>query len=281
MIVVNTAQEFNNWRHQQDNDVGFVPTLGALHEGHFSLVRQSKKRCDVTVVSIFLNPTQFAPSEDLDSYPNTLDADIKQLQTLEVDVLFLPTNDEMYSNVADVQVPPSDLFKKLEGQSRPHFFYGVTTIVAKLFNVIKPTHTFFGKKDAQQLRVIQQMIDVMDYQIELVACPIIRDRNGLAISSRNQYLSIKEQQIAAIIYHSLIDVKSGLNSNQNIDQLKRAFIAAIQSNADMSVDYISIARSKTLEEITQLDGQEVLISTAVFFKSVRLIDNITHRSSMH
>ena len=281
MIVVNTAQEFNNWRHQQDNDVGFVPTLGALHEGHFSLVRQSKKRCDVTVVSIFLNPTQFAPSEDLDSYPNTLDADIKQLQTLEVDVLFLPANDEMYSNVADVQVPPSDLFKKLEGQSRPHFFYGVTTIVAKLFNVIKPTHTFFGKKDAQQLRVVQQMIDVMDYQIELVACPIIRDRNGLALSSRNQYLSIKEQQIAAIIYHSLIDVKSGLNSNQNIDQLKRAFIAAIQSNADMSVDYISIARSKTLEEITQLDGQEVLISTAVFFKSVRLIDNITHRSSMH
>ena len=281
MIVVNTAQEFNNWRHQQDNDVGFVPTLGALHEGHFSLVRQSKKRCDVTVVSIFLNPTQFAPSEDLDSYPNTLDADIKQLQTLEVDVLFLPTNDEMYSNVADVQVPPSDLFKKLEGQSRPHFFYGVTTIVAKLFNVIKPTHTFFGKKDAQQLRVIQQMIDVMDYQIELVACPIIRDRNGLALSSRNQYLSVKDQQIAAVIYHSLIDVKSGLNSNQNIDQLKRAFITAIQSNADMSVDYISIACSKTLEETIQWDGQEVLISTAVFFKSVRLIDNITHRSLMH
>lgn len=281
MIVVNTAQEFNNWRDQQENDVGFVPTLGALHEGHFSLVRQSKKQCDVTVVSIFLNPTQFAPSEDLDSYPNTLDADIKQLQTLQVDVLFLPTNDEMYSNVADVQVPPSDLFKKLEGQSRPHFFYGVTTIVAKLFNVIKPTHTFFGKKDAQQLRVIQQMIDVMDYQIELVACPIIRDRNGLALSSRNQYLSAKDQQVAAVIYHSLIDVKSGLDSNQDIDQLKRAFIAAIQSNADMSVDYISIARSKTLEEITQLDGQEVLISTAVFFKSVRLIDNITHRSSMH
>lgn len=281
MIVVNTAQEFNNWRDQQENDVGFVPTLGALHEGHFSLVRQSKKQCDVTVVSIFLNPTQFAPSEDLDSYPNTLDADIKQLQTLQVDVLFLPTNDEMYSNVADVQVPPSDLFKKLEGQSRPHFFYGVTTIVAKLFNVIKPTHTFFGKKDAQQLRVIQQMIDVMDYQIELVACPIIRDRNGLALSSRNQYLSAKDQQVAAVIYHSLIDVKSGLDSNQDIDQLKRAFIAAIQSNADMSVDYISIARSKTLEEITQLDGQEVLISTAVFFKSVRLIDNITHRSLMH
>ena len=281
MIVVNTAQEFNNWRDQQENDVGFVPTLGALHEGHFSLVRQSKKRCDVTVVSIFLNPTQFAPSEDLDSYPNTLDADIKKLQTLQVDVLFLPTNDEMYSNVADVQVPPSNLFKKLEGQSRPHFFYGVTKIVAKLFNVIKPTHTFFGKKDAQQLRVIQQMIDVMDYQIELVACPIIRDRNGLALSSRNQYLSVKDQQIAAIIYHSLMDIKSGLNSNQNINQLKRAFIAAIQSNADMSVDYISIARYKTLEEIKQLDDQEVLISTAVLFKSVRLIDNITHRSSMH
>ena len=281
MVVVKTAQEFNNWREQQDNDVGFVPTLGALHEGHFSLVRQSKKQCDTTVVSIFLNPTQFALSEDLDSYPNTLDADIKQLQKLQVDVLFLPANDEMYSNVADVEVPPSNLFDKLEGQSRPHFFYGVTTIVAKLFNVIKPTHTFFGKKDAQQLRVIQQMIDAMDYQIELVACPIIRDRNGLALSSRNQYLSVEDQKIAAIIYHSLIDVKRGLNSNQNIDQLKRAFIAAIRCNADMSVDYISIACSKTLEEITRLDGQEILISTAVFFKSVRLIDNITHRSSMH
>jgi len=281
MVVVKTAQEFNNWREQQDNDVGFVPTLGALHEGHFSLVRQSKKQCDTTVVSIFLNPTQFALSEDLDSYPNTLDADIEQLQKLQVDVLFLPANDEMYSNVADVEVPPSNLFDKLEGQSRPHFFYGVTTIVAKLFNVIKPTHTFFGKKDAQQLRVIQQMIDAMDYQIELVACPIIRDRNGLALSSRNQYLSVEDQKIAAIIYHSLIDVKRGLNSNQNIDQLKRAFIAAIQSNADMSVDYISTACSKTLEEIAQLDGREVLISTAVFFKSVRLIDNITHRFSMH
>lgn len=279
MIVVNTAQEFNNWREQQENDVGFVPTLGALHEGHFSLVRQSKKRCDVTVVSIFLNPTQFAPSEDLDSYPNTLDADIKQLQILQVDVLFLPTNDEMYSNVADVQVPPSDLFKKLEGQSRPHFFYGVTTIVAKLFNVIKPTHTFFGKKDAQQLCVIQQMIDVMDYPIELVACPIVRDQNGLALSSRNQYLSVKDQQLAAVIYHSLIDIKNGLNGGHNVDQLKRAFITAIQTNADMSVDYISIACSKTLEEITQLDNQEVLISTAVFFKSVRLIDNITHCAS--
>ena len=281
MVVVKTAQEFNNWREQQDNDVGFVPTLGALHEGHFSLVRQSKKQCDTTVVSIFLNPTQFALSEDLDSYPNTLDADIEQLQKLQVDVLFLPANDEMYSNVADVEVPPSNLFDKLEGQSRPHFFYGVTTIVAKLFNVIKPTHTFFGKKDAQQLRVIQQMIDAMDYQIELVACPIIRDRNGLALSSRNQYLSVEDQKIAAIIYHSLIDVKRGLNSNQNIDQLKRAFIAAIRCNADMSVDYISIACSKTLEEITRLDGQEILISTAVFFKSVRLIDNITHRFSMH
>ena len=281
MIVVNTAQEFNSWRDQQEKAVGFVPTLGALHEGHFSLVRQSKKQCDVTVVSIFLNPTQFAPTEDLDSYPNTLDADIKQLKILQVDILFLPTNDEMYGNVAGVQVPPSNLFNKLEGQSRPHFFYGVTTIVAKLFNVIKPTHTFFGKKDAQQLRVIQQMIDVMDYQIELVACPIIRDRNGLALSSRNQYLSVEDQRIAAVIYHSLIDFKSGLNSNKSIDQLKRAFIAAIQSNADMSVDYISIACSKTLEEIAQLDGREVLISTAVFFKSVRLIDNITHRFSVH
>ncbi len=279
MIIINTAHEFKSWRKQQNNHIGFVPTLGALHKGHFSLVKQSKEYCDITIVSIFLNPTQFAPNEDLDSYPNTLDADIKELQRLKIDVLFLPNNDEMYTNVADVNIPPSNLFKKLEGQSRPHFFYGVTTIVAKLFNIIKPTHTFFGEKDAQQLRIVQQMIDVMDYSITLIPCPTIRDKNGLALSSRNQYLSLEEQQSAAIIYHSLIQIKTGLDNGEAINQLKQKFYKKIQTIKDMSVDYISIACSKTLEEIMEFNNQELLISTAVIFKSVRLIDNITYQSS--
>ena len=185
----------------------------------------------------------------------------------------------MYNNVADVNVPPSNLFKKLEGQSRPHFFYGVTTIVAKLFNAIKPTHTFFGEKDAQQLRIIQEMIDTMDYSITLIACPTIRDDNGLALSSRNQYLSLHEQRTAAIIYKSLLQIKTGLDNQQNIVQLKQEFHKKIQAFKDMSVDYISIACSKTLEEITQFENQKILISTAIIFKSVRLIDNITYHSS--
>jgi len=279
MKIIQTAVEFLQWRNHQTQTVGFVPTLGALHAGHLSLVTAAKQICNLTVVSIFLNPTQFSLDEDLDEYPNTLDNDIQQLQKLGVDVLFLPDNNEMYKNVEDVHVPPSNLFNKLEGRARPHFFYGVTTIVAKLFNVIKPTHAFFGEKDAQQLRIIKQMIDTMDYAIALISCPTIRDDSGLALSSRNQYLSLKEQQTAAVIYYGLRHVKNGLENNQDTDQLKRAFCERIQANPDMFVDYISIACSKTLDEIIQFDNQEVLISTAVLFKSVRLIDNITYHSS--
>ena len=146
MIVVKTVREFNKWRITKNNSIGFIPTLGALHDGHFSLIKASKSNCDITVVSIFLNPTQFAPNEDLDAYPNTLDSDKKNLKQLGVDILFLPSKHEMYKTVPDVKVPASVLFNKLEGKSRHHFFYGVTTIVSKLFNVIQPTHTFFGEK---------------------------------------------------------------------------------------------------------------------------------------
>tara|TARA_Y100000588_G_C14144978_1_gene877931 strand:- start:520 stop:1362 length:843 start_codon:yes stop_codon:yes gene_type:complete len=279
MIILKTAQEYNAWHKQNKGSVGFVPTLGALHNGHFSLVKKSLNLCNITVVSIFLNPTQFSPNEDLESYPNTLNEDIKYLQNLGVDVLFLPNYNEMYKNVQEVSIPPSKLFDKLEGKSRPHFFYGVTTIVAKLFNVIIPTHTFFGEKDAQQLRIIKQMINTMKYPLQLIACPTVRDKNGLALSSRNHYLTETEKKIASIIYRSLKHIAVGLSKNHNIKQLKQDFCDTISINPNMSVDYISIANSDTLEEINILDNQEVLISTAVFFNTVRLIDNITFHSS--
>ena len=279
MIILKTAPEYNAWRKQNKGSVGFVPTLGALHNGHFSLVKKSLNLCNITVVSIFLNPTQFSPNEDLESYPNTLNEDIKYLQNLGVDVLFLPNYNEMYKNVQEVSIPPSKLFDKLEGKSRPHFFYGVTTIVAKLFNVIIPTHTFFGEKDAQQLRIIKQMINTMKYPLQLIACPTVRDKNGLALSSRNHYLTETEKKIASIIYRSLKHIAVGLSKNHNIKQLKQDFCDTISINPNMSVDYISIANSDTLEEINILDNQEVLISTAVFFNTVRLIDNITFHSS--
>tara|TARA_B100000029_G_scaffold319940_2_gene312305 strand:- start:286 stop:1128 length:843 start_codon:yes stop_codon:yes gene_type:complete len=279
MIILKTAPEYNAWRKQNKGSVGFVPTLGALHNGHFSLVKKSLNLCNITVVSIFLNPTQFSPNEDLESYPNTLNEDIKYLQNLGVDVLFLPNYNEMYKNVQEVSIPPSKLFDRLEGKSRPHFFYGVTTIVAKLFNVIIPTHTFFGEKDAQQLRIIKQMINTMKYPLQLIACPTVRDKNGLALSSRNHYLTETEKKIASIIYRSLKHIAVGLSKNHNIKQLKQDFCDTISINPNMSVDYISIANSDTLEEINILDNQEVLISTAVFFNTVRLIDNITFHSS--
>ena len=189
MKIIKTAKQFLDWKSKISSSLGFVPTMGALHSGHLSLIKKSKTTCEITVVSIFVNPTQFSAEEDLETYPKPLNDDVKYLKKMGVDVLFLPNEQEMYDNVTEVAVPASALNKKLEGQTRPHFFTGVTQIVAKLFNVIQPTHTFFGEKDAQQLIIIKEMISTMNYNINLISCPTIRDKNGLALSSRNQYLS--------------------------------------------------------------------------------------------
>ena len=280
MKIISTSSEFLDWRNLQQDTLGFVPTLGALHKGHLSLIEKSKNTCKLTVVSIFLNPTQFAPHEDLNSYPNTLEDDIKSLTNLNIDVLFLPTKEEMYNTVAPVEVPPSNLFNKLEGLSRPHFFYGVTTIVAKLFNVIQPTHTFFGKKDAQQLRIIEEMICTMNYSIKCIPCNTIRDQYGLALSSRNQYLTTKQQKDASIIYHGLMQIKASLDAGQkNPEALKSIFKELIKNMPELNLDYISIACSNTLREVKKITNKKLLISVAVFFHNVRLIDNFTYLSS--
>ena len=280
MKIIKTAAEFSSWRNNQSQTVGFVPTLGALHRGHLSLIETSKKHCALTVVSIFLNPTQFAKNEDLDSYPDTLDDDIENLENLYVDILFLPNKQEMYDHVAAVKVPDSKIFNQLEGASRPHFFYGVTTIVAKLFNVVSPTHTFFGEKDAQQLCIIKQMISDMKYPITLISCPTVRDNNGLALSSRNVYLTISEQNKAGIIYRGLMHIKDALKRGQkNSAVLKQTFTTILSQVPEIQIDYISIACAKTLEEVDIINDRKLLISTAVFFNDVRLIDNFTYQSS--
>lgn len=279
MKILKTAQEFFDWRSKISFSVGFVPTMGALHQGHISLIKKSKELCEVSVVSIFINPTQFAPDEDLESYPKTLDSDIQLLNKLNVDLLFLPTDEEMYKNVKDVAVPESNLFKKLEGKSRPHFFYGVTKIVSKLFNVIRPTHTFFGEKDAQQLIIINELISNMKYEIDLIACPTIRDINGLALSSRNQYLSLEEQKEAACFSKALIKLKKKINNGElNSAVLKTNFAQELSEFKKITIDYISIASKKTLDEIETVQGN-VLISAAVFYNKTRLIDNFSYQSS--
>jgi len=280
MKTIKTVDDFLNWRKNQSGSVGFTPTLGALHKGHLSLIHTSKKQCDLTIVSIFLNPTQFAPNEDLNSYPNTLEQDVRNLKELNVDILFLPTTEEMYQEGGDVSVAATPLFTKLEGKSRSHFFYGVTTIVAKLFNVIQPTHTFFGEKDAQQLYIIKQMIKDMNYTIKLIPCPTIRDSNGLALSSRNQYLTKKEQLQASIIYTGLMRVKEELERGQkNPIILKQSFETILHQMSAIKIDYISIAAAATLDEVVEISNEIILISTAVFFNDVRLIDNFIYSSS--
>ena len=279
MNLFKTAKEFVDWKSKTTSSLGFIPTMGALHEGHLSLIKKSNELCELTVVSIFINPAQFAPHEDFESYPKTLKTDIGSLNKLNVDVLFLPDEKEMYVNVPDVEIAPSNLFEKLEGESRPHFFNGVTKIVSKLFNVIEPSHAFFGKKDAQQVIIIQEMIDKMNYPIELVSCPTIRDKNGLALSSRNQYLSTSELKEASHFSKSLLQVKEAINKGElNSIILKKQFENRLSLYPKLTLDYISIACKKTLSEVDVV-RDDILISAAVFFDDVRLIDNYTHQSS--
>ena len=277
MLILNTINDCKNWRANQKSSVGFVPTMGALHQGHLSLIQKSKKHCSKTIVSIYINPTQFSENEDLSSYPKTITEDLNNLKKLKTDAVFLPTDEEMYPNmeIEDFNYE-SPLFTKLEGKSRPHFFYGVTKIVSKLFNLVQPSHAFFGEKDAQQSRIIKQMSADLNYNIVIVSCPTVRDKKGLALSSRNQYLSKAEQTKASIIYQSLIVIKQLIQEGQkDVQVLKKAFILSVNGCADFTVDYISVACNKSLKEL-DVWRPESLISTAVFYKDVRLIDNLVY-----
>ena len=263
------------WRKNIVNTVGFVPTMGALHAGHVSLIKSSKKNCNKTLVSIYINPSQFSQEEDLGSYPKTIKEDLKILKGLNVDAVFLPSDNEIYpEDKPDNFTYENSLFKKLEGKSRPHFFYGVTKVVSRLFNIISPTHTFFGEKDAQQSRIINQMIKDLNYNIHFISCPTVRSENGLALSSRNNYLSHSEQKQASVVYRGLKLVEENIKKgNVNVNQLKKVFTSMINKNQNIQIDYISIACNETLEELT-IWSKNSLISVAIFYKNVRLIDNI-------
>ena len=190
MIVYKTIQEFLSWRAtKKSGSIGFVPTMGALHPGHLSLIKNSKQLCQKTVVSIFINKLQFAPEEDFDNYPRTIDDDLKNLALLEVDVVLMPSSKEMYLRNFSFSVYESIISQKLEGLSRPGFFIGVTTVVSKLFNIVQPSHSFFGMKDIQQLVIIKNLVKDLNYNIQIIGCETVREKNGLAMSSRNQYLS--------------------------------------------------------------------------------------------
>ena len=278
MKICKTISEFKNWRNSNIHEnIGYIPTMGALHKGHLSLVTYSKLHCDKTVVSIFVNELQFSPDEDFEKYPRTLEQDLKKLENHKVDVVFIPTTSEIYKSDFSILINELDLSQKLEGVSRPGFFSGVTTVVSKLFNIIEPSYAFFGEKDIQQLIIIKKLVLDLNFNIQVVGCETIREASGLAMSSRNQYLSDQDKKDASILYETLQLGQNLLKKNETVGETKLQLKSKLQNNKKIKLDYLSIANGTTLEELrdnVKLKNEQVIISAAIFFNDVRLIDNI-------
>jgi len=258
---------------QKDRILGLVPTMGALHEGHLSLIRDAQKQCSPIVVSIFVNPKQFGPSEDFQKYPRTFEADRVALEKLGVDYLFAPSPDEMYPKSFRTAVVVEVLSDRLEGKSRPGHFRGVTTVVLKLFEIVQPRFAFFGRKDAQQVRIIRQMVGDLNLDVEVVACPIIREADGLALSSRNAYLTDHDRQAATALYHSLEAVGNEIRSGErNPVEMLSSLRRVIDAQPGVDLDYAEIVDAESLEPLMTLSrASYVLIAARV--GGTRLIDN--------
>jgi len=254
--------------------LGFVPTMGALHEGHLSLVRASKSRCDVTAVSIFVNPLQFGPAEDLDKYPRNWERDAQLLDELGVDLLFVPGADEMYPRGSRTYVLVEDLSDKLDGASRPGHFRGVATVVAKLFEIVRPDYAFFGQKDAAQVAVLRKMVSDLNLDVELVVRPIVRENDGLAMSSRNAYLTPEQRQQALVLNGSLMRVQTAADAGE-CDAARLIAIGkqAIAEEPGARLDYFAIVDPDTLDPVADV-SHGALVAVAAYVGSTRLIDNI-------
>ena len=254
--------------------LGFVPTMGALHDGHLSLVHASKSRCGVTAVSIFVNPLQFGPAEDLAKYPRTLERDATMLERLGVDLLFIPGVDEMYPPGAQTYVTVEELSDKLDGASRPGHFRGVATVVAKLFEIVRPDSAFFGQKDAAQVAVLRKMVNDLSLDVEVVVCPIVREKDGLAMSSRNAYLAPEQRQQALVLHRSLIRVQAAANAGERdparLIEVGRQVIA---EEPGARLDYFAIVHPNTLAPVSDL-ARGALVAVAAYVGSTRLIDNL-------
>ena len=267
-------QELSNQLKKNNRTIGLIPTMGFLHEGHLSLIRAIKKHCDIRVVSIFVNPKQFGPSEDFDKYPRDFFRD-KQLCSKEgVDIIFHPSAEEIYQDNHKTYIITEDLSKKLCGITRPQHFRGVATIVAKLFNIIKPDIAIFGQKDAQQYIILEKMVKDLNFDTKLVMAPIIREPDGLAMSSRNKYLNNEERKDAIILYQSLQFAKEKIkNGETDTDLMGKEMKGMIKNTKNASLDYLAFVDINTLEPVKNT-GKNTLIALAVFIGKTRLIDNI-------
>ena len=254
--------------------VGLVPTMGALHEGHLSLVRAARAQCDVVAVSIFVNPTQFGPAEDLSKYPRQFERDCRLLEQEGVDILFAPSIEEMYPQGAISWVVVEGLSEKLDGRSRPGHFRGVTTVVAKLFHVIEPDAAYFGQKDAAQLAVIRRMVRDLDFPVEIVACPIVREADGLAMSSRNAYLNREERQRALVLQRSLQEARRQFDAGERLAaRLIAAAKEVVVREPQVRLDYFEVVDPEMLDPVEHISGR-TLVAVAAFVGTTRLIDNV-------
>lgn len=262
-------------RREQDRTIGLVPTMGALHEGHLSLVREARRMCDYVVVSVFVNPAQFAPGEDFERYPRDLTKDTALLTDYNVDYIFAPTSDEMYPKGFSTYVTVEGISEQLEGAARPGHFRGVATVVTILLNIVRPDFAFFGQKDAQQTLVVKKLARDLALDSEIVILPTVREDSGLALSSRNAYLNPEERQSAAILYQALSRAKESYKEGERSAQRLASIVrATIEMEPRAKIDYISVTDADTLEKIDRLDDHPVLIAVAVKFGKTRLIDNV-------
>ncbi len=286
MQVLSTIESFRAAKAALPGRWGLVPTMGFLHAGHLSLVKRAKAENDHVAVSIFVNPTQFGPNEDLAAYPRDLDHDLSLLKSLDVDLVFNPTPEVMYPPNYQTYVTVEDVTKYLEGASRPGHFRGVATVVAKLFNIVGAERAYFGQKDAQQTIVIKRMVADLNLPIQIVICPTLREADGLAMSSRNTYLDADHRKAAPVLYRALTAAKNAFDQGERDgDQLRSIMRGVIEAEPLAKIDYVSAADATTLQELgiapspqpSPLKGEGVLLSMAVRVGKPRLIDNFLYQ----
>ncbi len=270
---IREMQQLAGYYRQQGKTIGFVPTMGYLHEGHLSLMRRARPQCDILVVSIFVNPTQFGPNEDFERYPRDFERDERLCREVGVDVVFYPAADAMYPRPYLTYVHVEKLSETMCGASRPGHFRGVTTVVTKLFNIVQPHIAVFGQKDYQQSLIIRQMVRDLNFDVQIDVAPIVREADGLAMSSRNKYLSPEERQQALVLYRSLTRAEELIREGErNADALLQAMKTVISEAPDARIDYIAIVDAETLEPLSTVRHNTV-IALAVYIGTTRLIDN--------
>ena len=274
MQIVESVSELIETQKLLTRPLGLIPTMGALHKGHLSLVEQSLQDNNTTVVSIFINPSQFGENEDLDKYPRALEADLALIEDAGVDIVFIPNQTDIYPDNFQTWVYVEEKSSILEGASRPWHFRGVATIVAKLFNLTRPDRAYFGQKDAQQLNVIKTLNMDLNMGVEIIGLPTVREKDGLAMSSRNSYLNDSERNIAPILYQSLCLSQEMFDTGErNPDKIKRAITNLLASQKQLSLDYVSVADLETLNEVNVIN-KPVLVLIAARLGTTRLIDNL-------